>query len=436
MLLLPLPALILAGLIVITLQTSLFLGLGSVVALYLIDTAFGGLPPIELGVNLFAADVVFSMLSVAGVVRFVTKRNGFPSLIWVVFGFSVFISLIVGAYQFGTTAFVDAREHFYFWSCVFYLMSFTASTHDLERLFRGTVLSAGLLCLIVLFRWVSDAIGIGDYTIYGAGVAYRVAPATAAYFIGMAVLVTLVSRPVRFSGLVALIFLGVIVILQHRSVWLAIGVALLALPLMSAYDAKRTLSYYGVIGILAIIIATALTEFSSGESIVESILKSFASGTNLEEGTTYDRIELWKSLLSHWWNGGFATWMLGIPYGTDYETYVRIEGGFRLLDFSAHNFYVQTIYNNGAVGLAAWCVVYVMAVEFTWRNRGNRASGRVSSTLFVLLVSGLVFFVGYQANYLHGIALGLAIGMMRNKVIAKRQAVVSERKLPIAPYQA
>jgi len=403
-------------------------GLGAILAVFVIEIVVEGIPPVNVGVNIFAQDVVAVVLVAASVLRILANtRNisGLASIFWLMFGVLIAFSLLRGFGPYGTNAVVESRPHWYYWSAALYFMTFRPTSANLRRLCLVWILVGGVLGLLVLFRWVSDALGLSDYSAVGAGIPLRVVNAQTACFIAFSAISALylyIKRPKNWLILLSVGLFFIVVVLQHRSAWTATMAGLSVLLLLE----RKHLSGMTSLGAGAILVVSgliAVTLFSTqwGGSAVQGISNSFSSATDLSGGTGYDRLVIWQTMTTRWAESGISTWLFGFPYGIDYVLYILDPRG-HLLDvtFSAHNFYVQLLYNTGAAGIAfasgAW-VTTVGKLFVRVRQLGTRYQGQgYDSLLLVLVAASLVFFLTYQGSDFHGIILGTAIATTKPSV--------------------
>lgn len=406
-------------------------------AAFLIETAFVVAPAIPIGIQVSSDDLAFALLAFAllGRVLFVgfPQRGGLYG-VWLAFGVVFFISLGTGLTQFGTKAGVEARPDFYFWMAGLYFASFSYPPDVLKKLWRITQWCAWLVTVIVIYRWVGLKFGFVSERLVefaGASNEFRVVGSHPAFFLGVvgSVYFALWLRTSRRTTLFASLFmLGLIVVLQHRSVWVATlgALAVLAWHQRAAVSGKA----FPIIGMGVVMLglAATFTALDASSRLTGALENSVVSVTE-SRGTHVDRLIGWKELLTDFArSAGPENWLLGKPYGTGYE---RIVLG-RFQDFSPHNFYVRLILRLGSAGL----LLFLWA-HFALRRRVRAGMSTVLNdptlhTVFLaVLAANLFFYLPYDAFYLQGAFYGVVIGYLatRSKPATVTPAVQPELQL-------
>jgi len=395
-------------------------GLASIVAFFVIDTTWGGIPSFSAGLNIYIQDLLFSLFLVAALVRVLENPKSISklsTLVWILFGSLAFISFARGTAQYGLSAGVSFRSTFYFWCCGLYFMTFQLGPRDLEGWRAYWIYGSLAICVVALIRWISDAIGLSDFTVYGAYVPFRVLNSQAAQFVSIGLIFALTMQDKtspKFRTVTLLIFAAVVLTLQHRSVWISTVVALGMLLFMSGQIARAALLKYAITALLALILLGAVLQLTGENDLFEALEKSYTTGTNLNVGTTFDRLNTWSILLDRWWSGDFLVKIFGLPFGTGTSRIVDnlITAQKVIKDFSAHNFYVQTLYDLGISGALTCFSVFAAGGIAAWNYRKLVPGQTISLTLLTVMVSNLAYFVAYQGNYLHGALLGLTIASL------------------------
>ncbi|MEU4133694.1 O-antigen ligase family protein [Streptomyces wuyuanensis] len=193
----------------------------------------------------------------------------------------------------------------------------------------------------------------------------------------------------------ACLFLILVVLLQHRSVWVATAaMALACWVLPSARAGKRWVSASA--GALALALAALLYSAGAFGAIGGSLTASLQE-TQSTRSTFAWRMLGWQDLLDA--PRTVVQWMVGAPFGSGYERFI----GGGLVTVSPHDYYLHVVLRVGLVGLLALLVVYVQ----TWRalTRG----GRATLALRIVMVGQLVLFVTYSAFPEQAVLLGLCV---------------------------
>ncbi|ODU50254.1 MAG: hypothetical protein ABS92_03680 [Thiobacillus sp. SCN 63-374] len=384
---------------------------------FLIETAFVSAPFIPVGIQLTSNDLAFALLAAALVMRvlfFEFPHRRVVYGIWLAFGGVLLASLAVGLVEFGSTAGVEARPNFYFWMAGLYFASFTYSPDVLKKLWRIAQWTAWLVVLVAVYRWVGLKYGFvseGLVKWAGASSEFRVVGSNPTFFLAVvgAAYFAMWLRDSKMTALVVAIFmLGMVVVLQHRSVWVAaIGAfAIVAWHERSAVSAKA----FPILGMGLVLagLMAGLIAFNPTNRVTETIATS-ATSVTASEGTHMDRLLGWQVLLRDFSHAGPKEWVLGNPYGTGYERWVQ--GHFK--DYSPHNFYIQLLLRVGTVGLLMFLWVhYYLRRGVRESLQANSADTTLSSVLLAILVANLLYFIPYQGFYLQGAFYGVLIGYL------------------------
>ena len=228
----------------------------------------------------------------------------------------------------------------------------------------------------------------------------------------------------RLNGLQALVFAAFVLVLQHRSVWVAylVGAAWLMLQ-ERARLARRAPTLLAIAMIAGMVVAIGLA-LGMFEEVSEALLKSAVSVGD-RSSTATDRFYGWEALLENWWEAGPGTILLGFPFGTGFR---RVIDGF-LVEYSPHNFYVFMLLRSGLVGTTLFTIATLMACIHSMAAKAiSDFDYELLRALGLVLLASMVYYVPYQGFYLHGALTGLALAQ-----IIKRARL---RKLgPIVKYE-
>jgi hypothetical protein len=209
----------------------------------------------------------------------------------------------------------------------------------------------------------------------------------------------------------------VLILLQHRTVWIAV---LLGLLWLCARDARFRTRF--VVGIIASLVVGALLTLllfgSQGESTQRSLQLS-ASDT----GTFAWRVEGWKALLTE--KAPPETLLMGQPFGAGFDRHV----GGGILTASAHNFYLETLIQFGIPGVLLLFGLYIWSI--------GRLRHQPKIPLYpdfrlwqAFLVMHLAYSVTYSVNYDQAVLLAVVVSVLsdspRPVALAMSRARVSE----------
>lgn len=409
------------------------LGAGLILAIFLWEAFVLVLPMTRFGrVNAYPQDLVFIVLAVAGIARFLTRKKfAGVHLAWFLFGLSMLASFTRGAASYGfQAAGVELREFFYFFAAALYFMSFPINSNHLKRLTQMWLYVAAVLILLALFRWATGGYGLDAAqqltdTEHGG---MRVLNAQQALFLAQAFLISLFLRLVPESSRLwrnfAAVLLPVLVLLQHRTVWVVTIVSTLLAALNGGKIRSRVVGMVMVAAMAGTMLGLAL--FGGSTDKVEGALgASTIEPISIQQSTFAWRVEGWKELIAESKKFGFSEFMFGKPFGAGYSR--KVWGSE--VNYTPHNFYIQVFLRLGILGLIA--LIYIYAVLIRWliqpnnQEFGKYFSGRLT---YILLITQLMFFITYSPHYEQGILLGLAsaVAICRRAEVNNIQAGVTQ----------
>jgi hypothetical protein len=362
------------------------------------------IPAISIGLNVTPNDVVYGLLLGAGGLRLLrTDTLSWQQRVLLVL-FAVGVASIVrGASHFGVDSAVnEARKFIYFTGGALYVSTLVPRRHFLDRAAWLWLILATLLAAVGLLR-MAGILGSG-----GEGFASQDRPLDSHQaliiaqggFIGLA---ALREGGNRFAGLLAPIFLAMVVLTRHRTVWVVVLVGLVVYVATHLELARKAL---GLIVAGAVVTAVLLvTVFDAGETRTTEQLAQTATYVD-----TFDwRLEGWMSLLTDR-RATEVDIVLGEPFGAGFE---RIVEG-RLVDVSPHNWYIELYLRVGLLGLAAFLLL-VSRAAMELRHDDGRGGLLPNRVLLVLLATHLVYFLAYDPRHVQGLMLGLFLCAMGSR---------------------
>lgn len=361
--------------------------------------------PIEADLGPFAVtvnDVAAVLLGAAAVARMLRLASPAWSQLWIA-GLGAFVVLLAlrGAMDFGLDAAVnEARKYVWLMSTALYFSTVVPRPALLERIGRIWLVAAGALVALAVVRWVALAAGMSGGVLGAAGDSLRVLPAAPALLIAQGCLIALASwaRPRDLGRRVAVAsFALAVLFLQHRTVWVALVVG--AAVLLTRDHGLRA----GAVALIAVVVgalSVAALAVPADDSRIAADLER--SATNAD--TFAWRYEGWLELIEDG-PSDLNEVLVGIPFGTGYARIVDDVN----VEFTPHNFYLQTYLRLGAIGTAALVGLHLVLAVRLRRGRGRGGAGLLGDqVLFVLLISAAVYDLTYAPSLVDGILLGLA----------------------------
>ena len=385
------------------------------------ESILPGVGGLNLGIQLYPADCVTLLLLASSALRTVFMPISRPRLFaWYVFAAAFTSSLLLGLGSFGTAGGVAAREYFYAIAAIAYALSFSGGRESVRSL--GTALawlSIGLLILVAA-RWLITVLQVdtllpasGRFASSDAS-SLRVIPSFEAFVIAQAALVALfypgLSPALRRFRFATPLLIATIVVLQHRSVWIAFSAGAatrFALPRAGGKAIVQLTAALAMVGALGGAIALSGQGAALSSDIGTAAQRAIALGD-----TAAARLDTWNFLLTRWSNSGPRGWLIGLPFGESVERYqVNVRGELIRVGFSAHNYYVQTLFNLGLVGLLANVALYGSILIALIRGLKHPSLGEQSAAMLILIVSQLAYYFPYGVNTFQGLVLGVAASL-------------------------
>lgn len=393
-------------------------GLGFIALTTWLDAATQSSPLIQLGVVLYVADIPFILLGLVTLWRWITASDlpwRHPG--WVVYVVVFFLNLFWGLATQGTSAGVQARNDYYAIVAASYLMSFPIGAREVRSLVRALLLLGIGLLGLTTYRWIVYYTPITDLLppggVYNIDGPVRVVGSASALLLMQCFLVGVffggISGAAVTLRMFAPAFLGFVVALQHRSVWLAGLVGITVSMLLARAGTLRVWQQMLVVITLAgLVVGGVVFSGRLGESVTNSASRAVAG-----QGTVAARFDNWRVTLSDWKNDGAKAVILGKGYGGDASRIVQDTGGRQTrIKFGAHNNYVSQLVGVGIVGFAGllWALVStVRGLVALVKRRDDNSTG--AGLLLVLLAVQAVYYIAYSVDFMQSALLGVSLGL-------------------------
>jgi O-antigen ligase len=197
----------------------------------------------------------------------------------------------------------------------------------------------------------------------------------------------------------AVVFLVAVILLQHRTVWVAtLMMALAWWVLRPARDGRRFVSAGA--GTLELSVTALLYCVGTFGIIGDRLTASFEETQRTQSTFTW-RVLSWQDLLDV--PRSYVQWLIGAPFGSGYERFIS----GTLVTVSPHDYYVHIMLRLGLVGLLALLFVYFQA----WRRLAR--VGPAALGIRIVLLGQLVFFVSYWPSPEQAVLLGFCLWQTR-----------------------
>ena len=368
------------------------------------------------------SDLLFVLVVAAGLARLLRVRRYTPLLRWLLLlGIVLVVSLLRGMLTISPQGSVnDFRQYLQFVGPALYFATFPPSAWLSDRIGRIWLAAAGVMVTLVTLRWLDVFAGVHlgvPAERFGNDTAIRVIDGPYTFFLATAAVLTLPAwvqrgrraRRLRWLSVLLLLF---VMLLDRRTVWLAMLVGVVVLLLRNRRFGRRALA---MLAGAAVVTSLAFVAFPGSHQ--EPLARSATS-----TGTLTWRVVGWSELISSW-SENPANWLVGKPFGSGFER--RVEGTDVVSH--PHNFYIETMLRTGLVGLLALIALTAGLLRALWRlGRASGAGGLFGPDVLPALVAmQFVWFITWVPGSEQGFVTGLAI--------AVAAAHVPRRGLPAGP---
>lgn len=404
---------------------------------FCLEVYFFKQPFIQIGLQIYPNDMISVFVLLAAVVGFAYRPlpiNDSPFLLWLAFGVTMIMSFVLGLADYGRYAGTEVRPFFYMWVAGLYCCVAGFDEADLKRIGRWCVWASYALMAIALYYWVAIEIGfVNRQAVFEEPdtAVFRPVGSHGTFFVAAVALVQTMAwlrgTGSRWSGWHAAFFIAFTVIMQHRSVWIAAAVGLLAVfALERRHLPRRFALLLGFVLTLTFAISVAIA-FGFLDELGRRLLESTVTMAD-DEGTFAARVDGWVRLWEGWIAAPLQTLLFGYPFG---HGYTRLFNGV-VIEFAPHNFYLDLLLRVGIIGTILFLLPTGMAVAHGLRVKtSSEFDYLLARGLGVGLLASLVYFIAYPSYYIIGGATGLALAHL----IHHRRTQHS-RQQPLAPVRS
>ena len=412
-------------------------GLIAIALAFIADAITLGEPFLHVGVNLFYPDVLLGPIMGVAVLRLLLAPDA-PRLnkAWLVFCITVGISTVTGLAQFGAGAGVQARGYFYFVAATLYGASFEINAARIQQIIRTLVWTALTLMALAVYRWIVYYAPIsallppgGSYNVDGA---IRVIYANHAIVLAEVLIAGLfftgISQSLQLAQLCAPLLLGMVLALQHRSVWLATLVGMGSRFVVVRTRTTSILQQLCLIAGIALVTSVPLV-FSDKLGDVTQQIGQSAGGALRGEGTVREQLASWQEIISIWSHKGPREIAFGESFGADNTRSVQDEHGYwKKINYIAHNLFVQNLYNTGAIGFLAYLLANIHVLRGLYQRARQPDGDLQAAFLMVLMLMQLAYYIPYGVDFLQGVVFGAALAYLARP--ANAPVALPDARLP------
>lgn len=382
---------------------------------FCLEVYFFKQPYLQIGLQIYPNDLISMFVLMATLVGFASRPvpiNDSPFLLWLGFGMTMIASLVVGLAEYGRYAGTEVRPFFYMWVAGLYCAASDFGKEELARIGRWCVWASYGLIGIAVYYFIAVAIGfVNREALFQepSTAIFRPVGAAGAFFVAMVGLVQTMAwlrgSGTRWSGWHAAAFLAFTVVMQHRSVWIAAGVALAyVLWIERRHLPRRFPLLLGFVMALTLGVSIA-GAFGVFDGLARQLTQSTLSMTH-SEGTFAARVDGWIRLLENWLQGSAYEILFGFPFG---QGYTRMYNGV-IIEFAPHNFFLDLILRVGLVGAVLFTLPTLAAMVHGLLGRADSEFEYLMLRgLGITLLAAFIYFIAYPSYYLIGAATGMSI---------------------------
>jgi hypothetical protein len=362
---------------------------------------------VEIGaIRVQAADVVFVVLLAAAVARLM-RLEGSPAAhhILIALGLITVWALARGVAPFGVPAATnEARKFLWFFGVALYFATVEPRRDLLDRVGRMWLVTATVFAGFALLRWVGNAAGLtGGF--FGGDADLRVLPADTTLILSQAALLSfpyLIQKTAGWRRFLAPSFLVLVLLLQHRTVWVVTAAGVLLL-----FARERALARRALVALAAVLVLLSILVFTVFDDPELQLTDQLA--TSAQSTATFEwRLEGWQSLLVDSGPEDLHEVVVGKPFG---EGWARTLPNGRVIDanITPHNFYLEAVLRIGVLGLVLLLALYALALRHTYTaSRSGALEGVLNPTvLFVTISVQLIYYLTYSPDLAQAMLLGL-----------------------------
>lgn len=324
-------------------------------------------------------------------------------------------SLLVGLSIYGATAANEARGFLWGIGLIAWLLNMDWSHPAMiQKLRRWAYVTGWALVALFVFHAATFGIGAADsFVTTDNGTEQTGRPLVS----GQAMFLTLIafyilmnsSRRGRASRVcIAILFVTVAVLCQHRSVWAVIAVALVCGLFKLRLSGFVQVFFAGLSSVIVLAVA-----YTSG-AFDETFSKLAYSTTSV--GTYDARVDTWWVLIDDSLDRGAAAIIFGTPFGFGYDR-MSSQG---LLTFNPHNWFVMIYLRMGLLGLAVFLSVLLIAVRSILRHRHG-------SVPLMIVVGTIVYCWSYALSWYILPFLGISLSFALQTEIMRYKARSANR---------
>lgn len=287
------------------------------------------------------------------------------------------------------------------------LLYFTYATPSRisNRIFVHILLSTGvILGGVALLRYAGILPTIGDASYLNEEVARPITSSPTMLLACILVIYWFMRQAdfrVRGGNGIALLLAMLVVVMQHRSVWLA---CITMVGFMLVFEKVGRQRIIGVVAGGICLLMLLLTVGSS--TAVSRALVSSSDRAIEQEDTVQWRYKSWDAMLAPEFMGSEINYVIGRPAG---QSLARKVNG-RTVTVQGHNHYVNTIVYSGVIGLAAILALMIGLLRATFKGRS------ALHMWTVIIVGELAYWIAYGQSVELTMMIGIGYAFWRQSI--------------------
>lgn len=393
-------------------------GFGLVAVAVVVDTLlFAFDVRVALGpFTVYPNDVVYGLLGLAAVARLLRTQRVHPLqvLVLVLLAVSVW-STVRGIPIHGPGAAInEARKNLTYGSAVLYFSTMPLLAGRADRFVRWWVRLGAYLLAVAVLRWVAFFAGVPALLAQGDTLRVLDSFDTVVILTGLLLAAGPLLRdrsgsqrpgprtrvPPALEVFVVGSFLAV-VLLQHRTLWIALVVGVVLLTARDPRVTGRLLAATVVAGVVVSVAAIAV--FGQGvETVVSEELGSSATDVDTFEW----RLEGWSRLVETSLPETPDEVLFGQPFGKGFDRYLRGQ----LITVTPHNYFLESYLRVGVIGMGALVLLHVLVIARLYPT-ARRTGMLRDDAVAVALVALLLYYLTSHPDPEHGALTGFAVAL-------------------------
>jgi O-antigen ligase len=382
------------------------------------------------------ADILFCVVGAAALIRLaIAPRTNGLVLGWLAFSCYLLLCFARGAASFGAVdAAVGYRQFFYYSIGTLYFSTFVYGPAQARSAIRLIHSAVAILLVMTLIAWIwpnAFPKTVDAVQAYYQFDEYRVVPASAAMFMGVGFLLCipawLDSRSPVLLRAFSIALLLAVVLLYHRTVWVAMFVALAVLTTLMRRRAVMLViiivSAFLALGIVWLLLA------GMGFDPISAPMESAISEATQENSSMSWRAEGWRILVGRAIQEGPWTVLFGAGFGVGFERRM----GWEVINFSPHNMYVELFLTSGLIGTAAYLALFLQLVMRLKTVAADAMADLADGQTLVGVVAAIVV---YGITYGHRYDICVVIGVMLSLAAYRRESLAPVQVGQVAEVQS